>query len=216
VPGGARLAVAHPGEFSRPVPKRLTVGLQIGEVYRFQISSIQGNEGREVYPSVEVINRLHPPRGHELKFPIPVEITDEELDLALRGAFITRVIYLESPDLATPIEKIPGSPELTQIGGTDDALEVADRLGRPMAILRIGSRTPEVDPSGRFTFHTPALLHYGDETPEPARPDMAGRDPARVGLEEGIRGRVFPRLPEKASRRYQMVTPSTQPQRIFR
>lgn len=216
VPDGARVAVAQPGAFSKPVRDRLTVGLQIGPVYRFQVSSIRLNEGREVYPSVEVINRLHPPRGHELRFPIPVEITSEELDLALKGAFITRVIYLETPDLASPLEKIPGAPEMTQIGGKDDPLEVADRLGRPMAILRIGSRTPDVDTSGRFTFHTPALLHYGDEAPAPARPDMAGRDPARVGLEKGPRGQVFPRLPDTIGPRFQIANPSTQLQRILR
>lgn len=216
VPGGARVAVAQPGGFSAPVRQRLTVGLQIGQVYRFQVSSIKLNEGREVYPSVEVINRLHPPRGQELRFPIPIEITEEELELALKGAFITRVIYLETPDLASPLAKIPGEPQLTQVGGKDDPLEVADRLGRPMAIVRIGSRTPELDSDGRFTFHTPALLQYGDEAPAPARPDMAGRDPARVGLEEGIRGRVFPRLPDTVRPRLQFANPPTQPQRILR
>lgn len=216
VPGGAQVAVAQPGGFSAPVRQRLTVGLQIGQVYRFQVSNIQLYEGREVFPSVEVINRLHPPRGQELRFPIPVEITDEELALALNGAFITRVIYLETPDLAAPIAKLPGDPQLTQIGGKDDALEVADRLGRPMAIVRIGSRIPELDSDGRFTFHTPGLLQYGDEAPAPARPDMAGRDPARVGLEEGIRGRVFPRLPDTVGPRFQLANPPTQPQRILR
>lgn len=196
VPGGARCAVAQGSTFTAPVANRLLVGLQIGEVYRFQVSSIRGNEGREVYPSVEVISRLHPPRGHELRFPIPVEITDEELDLALRGAFITRVIYLESPDLASPLPQIPGDPNLTQVGGKDDPLEVADRMGRPMAILRIGSRTPDVDNNGQFTFQAPALLLYGNETEPAQRVDMAGRDPARVGLEEGRRGHVFPRLPD--------------------
>ncbi|MEO1974014.1 MAG: hypothetical protein ABGX07_20790 [Pirellulaceae bacterium] len=212
VPDTARLAVAEPGGFSRPEAGNLKVGLRIGQVYRFQISGIRANQGREVYPSVEVINRLHPPRGQELRFPIPIEITNEELQLALNGAFITRVIYLETPDLATALPEIPGSPQVIQVGGQQDPLRVADRMGRPMAILRIGSRIPDVDANGRFTYHTPSLLRYGKEPPAPKKIDTLGKDPARIGLEETQGGNVYPRLPDTIGARFQWA----QPQRIIR
>jgi hypothetical protein len=212
VPSNARVAVAEPEGFSRPEVGRLKVGLQIGHVYRFQVSGILANQGREVFPSVEVINRLHPPRGQELRFPIPIEITNEELQLALAGAFVTRVIYLETPDLATALAEIPGSPQMIQVGGQDDPLQVADRLGRPMAILRIGSRIPDVDGSGRFSYDTPSFLRYGKEAPAPTKIDVRGRDPARIGLEAWPRGIVYPRLPDTIAPRFQWA----QPQRIVR
>lgn len=216
VPDRARVSVAQPGGFSTPTVSSLKVGLQIGQVYRFQITNVHNYEGREVYPSIEVINRLHPPQGQELKFPIPVEITAEELKLAFSGAFVTRVIYLETPDLAAPFASIPGSPQLIQVGSLDDPLQIADRLGRPMAILRIGSRVPDTNSNGIFSFNTPALLQFSEPNPEPSRPDMAGRDPARVGLEEGIRGQFFPRLPDSRPTNSLLATPQALPQRILR
>ncbi|MCH5373473.1 MAG: hypothetical protein JJ992_05820, partial [Planctomycetes bacterium] len=74
----------------------------------------------------------------------------------------------------------------------EDPLQVADRLGRPMAILRIGSRTPEYDSvSQRFTFDSPPFVRLT----RPARlPDR------RSGLEESPPGADgsgrFPRLPK--------------------
>ena len=61
---------------------------------------------------------------------------------ALDGAMITRVIYLEDSENALPQADEPGSQRVTDVSGNDNALKVADQLGRPMAILRIGSRVP--------------------------------------------------------------------------
>ena len=55
-----------------------------------------------MYPTIEVINRLYPPQGLENHFPVPVHFTLEELEMALSGRMVTRVIYLEDPQSACP------------------------------------------------------------------------------------------------------------------
>ena len=85
-----------------------------------------------------MIDRLYPPLGQERRFPIPVDITKEELELALSGRFVTRVIYLEDPQHALPVAEQPDEQTYFQIPPGDNPLDVADRLGRPMAILRLG------------------------------------------------------------------------------
>ena len=152
-PDGARISLAVGGLFESPQPAPVTVGMLVGRVYRIKVSHIPLREGYEVYPSIEIINRLYPPAGQENRFPIPIQLTREELEMALRGQFVTRVIYLENPRTALPRREDPKRQRYFGVGPGQDPLKVADGLGRPMAILRLGSRTPEIDPStGKFLF----------------------------------------------------------------
>ena len=58
----------------------------------------------------------------------------------------------ESPHGASQPRR-PAPAAIFEVGPKQDPLEVADALGRPMAILRIGSRVPEQDnATGRFLF----------------------------------------------------------------
>jgi hypothetical protein len=148
----------------------------IGQVYRLKITRIPRNEGLEVFPTIEVINRLYPPQGLESRYPIPIQFTLQELEMALNGRFVTRVIYLEDPDTALPVRDKPGDQRYYEVRSDDNPLQVADRLGRPVAIMRMGSRTPQYDyVSQRFLFSCPPLVKL--EKPGPL-PDV------RSGLEE--------------------------------
>ena len=126
--------------------------------------------GEEVYPTIELINRLYPPVGEELRFPVPIELTQEDLELALAGKFITRIIYLEDPRAAYARQEDPNFQYTVPAGPKDDPLVMADRLGRPMAILRIGGRVPvDVEnPDPDFLYHSPALLRF--QRPQNASP----------------------------------------------
>jgi hypothetical protein len=80
-----------------------------------------------------------------------------------------------------------------EVRADEDPLKVADRLGRPMAIIRMGSRTPDYDTTlGRFTFGTPPLRKLAKPPPLPDR---------KSGLEEpalappGNPQRNVPRVP---------------------
>ncbi len=160
-PQGAQLALAMDGTFEPSQPAPLRAGLLVGHVYRLKVTNIPFHVGQEVFPSLEIINRLYPPQGSETRFPIPIELTREELDLALRGQFVIRVIYLENPRTALPLPEDPVHQRYFEVGPGQDPLEVADGLGRPMAILRIGSRVPELDQTtGRFLFDSPPWIRF--------------------------------------------------------
>ncbi len=168
VPDGVLVSLAEHGQFGPAEKRSVTVGMQIGQVYRLKVANIPFYEGLEVYPSIEVINRLYPPPGQARRFPIPVQITAEELELALNGNFVTRVIYLEDKDIALPQREDPERQSYFEVRSDQDPLQVADRLGKPMAILRMGSRIPDRDPtSGKFTFGMPPLLRF-PALPEPS------------------------------------------------
>ena len=102
-PQGARIALATEGGFSSTGSNEVLAGMQIGPVYRLKLAGVPNNESVEIFPTVEIIDRLYPPPGLALRYPIPIELTQDELELAARGAFVTRVIYVEDPDHALPI-----------------------------------------------------------------------------------------------------------------
>ena len=136
------VSLAIDGHFEPPQPCPVTVGMLIGCAYRIKVVGIPLNEGQEVYPTIEVINRLYPPAGQAARFPIPIELTRQELEMALNGRYVTRVIYLEDPATALPRAEDPKHQRYFDVRTDQDPVEVADQLGRPMAILRMGSRLP--------------------------------------------------------------------------
>ncbi|MEM1068503.1 MAG: hypothetical protein AAGG48_05120 [Planctomycetota bacterium] len=140
-PGDVQFALSQSGTFVDPKPS-MVAGLLIGAVYRFRITQIPLAVGAELYPTVEVIDRTYPPRGLAWKYPISIQLDQEDLDSALAGQMVTRVIYLEDPQTATPMVQTPKTRRPLELSADQDPLEVADRLGRPVAIVRIGSVTP--------------------------------------------------------------------------
>jgi hypothetical protein len=162
-PQGARIALAMEGNFTAPQPGDALVGLAIGSVYRLQVTDIPNNPGLEIFPTVEIIDRMYPPAGMALRYPIPIELTVDELELAAQGKFVTRVIYVEEPQHALPVARRPEEAQpWTEVRPGDDPLVVADGLGRPVAILRIGGRVPNLNGADRaFTYGTAPLVLYG-------------------------------------------------------
>ena len=204
-PQETQVAMATDGVYESPQPAPLRVAMLVGKVYRLKVTNIPFHVGQEVFPSVEIINRLYPPAGSEAKFPIPIELTRAELEMAIRGQYVVRVIYLENPHTALPAREDPQQQRYFEVGPNQDPLEVADALGRPIAILRIGSRVPDLDTaSGRFLFDSPPWIQLpawvdppsevvpdattaapaessGSAAP-PAQPNTTQRSPVAVGV----------------------------------
>ncbi len=149
-PDGLKIALAQAGQFLQPLDAPVVTGMLVAGVYRFRVTNIPFRPGEELYPSLEVIDRIYPPAGREHRFPIPVILTEEDLRLALDGGLVTRVIYLEDSEIAEPIETTSETQIVHNVPSSDNALQIADQLGRPVAILRIGSRVP-LDPHGDLT-----------------------------------------------------------------
>jgi len=142
-PGSTEFSLPISGVFQPPTGRPpLCAGLLIGSVYRFKITSIPGYEGEELFPTIEVIDRTYPPESLAARFPIPINLELEDLQDALEGRLVTRVIYLEDPSTAVPLAETPESSRTIDIPGNEDVLGVADQLGKPIAIVRIGSLAP--------------------------------------------------------------------------
>ncbi len=146
-PDGVQFSLPIDGVFQPPAEQPLCAGLLIGAVYRFRITSIPNYEGEELYPTIEVIDRTYPPESLAARFPIPVNLDMTDIQEALNGRLVTRVIYLEDPMNAAPIPETPLSSRVMDIPGHQDPVNVADQLGKPVAIIRIGSLAPPSSPA---------------------------------------------------------------------
>ena len=164
-PNGALVSLAVAGEFEQPRSSPAKVGMLIGAVYRLKVTNIPLRAGLEVFPTIEVVDRLYAPPDQMRRFPIPIELTQEDLHLAMDGKFVTRVIYLEDPRRALPVAELDRSQNWFEIGPGRDPLAVADGLGRPVAIRRIGARVPDdpVAPDMEFLFGCPPWQEYAPE-----------------------------------------------------
>ncbi len=162
VPAGVQVGMAIDGHFTTPEPDNPLVGLMVGPVYRLRVSNLFDRPGEEVYPTVEIIDRLYPPPGAAIDFPVPVDITAEDLELAARGMYVTRVIYVEDPSQALPVTEVDGKTTWYEARDDEDPLEVADLAGRPIAILRIGGRDLSQAVGQSFTtYGCPPVVEYG-------------------------------------------------------
>ena len=175
-PKGVLISLAEEGGFRELEEAPVTVGMLIGQVYRIRVMNVPMNEGLEVFPTIEVINRLYAPADHAVRFPVVIELTRQDLQFALDGKFVTRVVFLEDPQWATPAGEDPEGQNWFEVGPGKDPLAIADQLGRPVAILRMGARLPDYDqgPDADFLFGCPPLLRYPppeeiqEPSPEPA------------------------------------------------
>lgn len=186
-PDGVEVELAVDGSFQKRASGPVLAGMQIGQVYRLRVTRIPQLEGAEVFPTIEVIDRLYPPQGKKARFPIPVHLTREELEMAVRGQYVTRVIYLENPTTAFPEEDKPDFQRYFEVRPDADPLKQADELGRPVAILRMGSRVPGPQgPDAKFLYGSPALEFYASpqtvEQHNAAPPDVVPADPDPTGI----------------------------------
>ncbi|MGD9644081.1 MAG: hypothetical protein AB7U73_00105 [Pirellulales bacterium] len=167
-PQGALVSAAAEGGFDEPTPAPRHFGLLIAPVYRFQVTRIPLHPGAEVYPTIELVNRTYAPTGVEKRFPIVIELDQDDLELALQGKFVTKVVYLEDPDKAIPASAAAGAPLTFDARPSDDPLEMADAIGKPMAIVRLGGRLPipgaNVDEEEWLTRSCAPLIKYPSAT----------------------------------------------------
>ncbi|MEZ6056256.1 MAG: hypothetical protein R3C01_06085 [Planctomycetaceae bacterium] len=123
-------------------------GMLVGRLYRFRIAGMPEYPGVELYPTVEILSRMHTPVGREEEFPIPIFISEDEIEMVLKNQMVNKVIYLEAPQTASPIAQEERGIVTFDIPSQRNLLDAAHQLGRPMAILRIGGRQP--DPNNPF------------------------------------------------------------------
>ena len=185
LPEGVRAGIAAPGEYvfnaeidaneARFPWLANAFALQPGRVYRFQLTDIPFNPDRALYPTLELIGRLNPPTGREWEFPIEIELPQADLELALQGNLVTRVVFLENSENARPTDAARSTADLTvEVPNNYDPVAVAASQGRVLAILRVGSRAPVDLPNAENSFYfglppfalAPSSLQALSSTPE--------------------------------------------------
>lgn len=166
-------------------------GVAAGSLYRLRLAEMPEFPGVEIYPSVEILDHLHPPAGLENDFPIPVVFTADDLRLAIAGKLVTRVVYLEQPQKAQTQDPLRREIPIA-VSPADNAVREADRLGRPMIIVRIGGRVPsEYGMPVSFYGNGGAVdLRSGHETAPEARAGMVRLSAPRGSAPEGSSGDV--------------------------
>jgi hypothetical protein len=143
-PQGVQVNFAEGGQFAPDIPSPARVAVLVGPVYRLRLTGIPGDEDLELFPTIEVIDRTCPPAEREHRFPIPIEIDEMDIADAARGEMVMRVIYVEDNEIAEPVNTAGLPQRVLDVRPDQNALRTADSMGRPVAILRMGSRVPNV------------------------------------------------------------------------
>jgi len=106
-------------------------------------------------------------------------LTLEDLELALAGRYITRVIYLEDPNRALPVQTSDEEQLSHDIFG-GDPIALASTQGLPVAIVRIGGRVPPNSNgmlSPEFALGSPPWVLHRTIAPENIVPPVPAQIP---------------------------------------
>ena len=146
VPKDVRVT-AYPGSpGSKMFDAAAVMGLRPGYAYRFELSNLPYHPGVSIYPEVEVRGVLVPRPGMKyMDYPLPITLSQNDIEKVLRGVVITKVIYLEDPDKALPAEVGRDTPVELPDGNDEAALKAALDNGRLMAIVRVGNLKPTAE-----------------------------------------------------------------------
>ena len=138
-----------------------------GHLYRLRIAEMPEFPGVELFPSIEILDRLHPPEGLSESYPIPIVFEEEDLRAAVDGLLVTRVIYLERPQTAASTDPLRREkPFNVPPGG--NAIEAAGQHGRPMVIVRLGGRVPSGPDTPALFFGSGGGFEPGEAIPSDA------------------------------------------------
>lgn len=120
-----------------------TVATSIGPVYQVRIKGEFRTRTFDLFPTLEMVSCLNPPAELQLRFPVLVAISEDDIEQALAGRLVTKVIYVENPETALPYRQLcNGHQAFFDVTDLEDPIKTASRLGRPIAILRLGTRQP--------------------------------------------------------------------------
>jgi uncharacterized repeat protein (TIGR01451 family) len=125
----------------RELPAPAVVGMRPGYRYRVELSRLPEHPGVSLFPTLEVVGSLHlPARADARNFPAPVTLTTQDIETALRGGLVTKVVYLEHPDRSVPSATTPTRFIEIDRPPNRDLLGEARDAGRVMLVFRLGQR----------------------------------------------------------------------------
>lgn len=164
--------------FDQPV----TVGLRPSYIYRLRLSGFPNRPQVHLYASLEVRSTLHlPPRQKASDYPAPVRFTEADVESAVAGLLVTKVIGLEDAEKTVEGPLFSGQPAEVTINAEEDPVAYAQSLGRPLLIVRIGTREPEAAEVARLG---PGMILFPDmkTLPPPAPSQLFHKVPPELPL----------------------------------
>ncbi len=124
------------------VPGRST--FPTGGIYRLKLSNIEGREGVERYPTLEIGPVTPRTEAYLAHNAIPIQFTEEDFDQVAAGNFVTKVIYLPDPEFQQLALAGVETLVSTRLDPGIDPIVEADRRGSILAIIRMGNKDLEV------------------------------------------------------------------------
>ncbi len=115
-----------------------------GGIYRMKLTNIEGKEGVELYPTLEVGPVTPRSEAFLAHNAIPVQFTPEDFDQLLAGNFVTKVIYLPDPEFQELALAGVETLVSTRLDPGVDPITEADRRGSILAVVRLGNKDVEL------------------------------------------------------------------------
>ena len=115
-----------------------------GGIYRLKVTNIEGREGVELYPTLEVGPVTPLTEAYLAHNAVPIQFTAEDFDQVSSGNFVTKVIYLPDPEFQELALAGVETLVSTRLDPGIDPIVEADRRGAILAIIRIGNKDLEM------------------------------------------------------------------------
>lgn len=146
-----------------------------GAVYRLKLTNIEGQPGREIYPTMEVVPSNPKTEAFLAHSAVPIEFTNEDLKQIADGNYVVKVIYLPDPQFQDAVGS--GIDEIisTRLEPGADPIQEALRRGSILLIVRMGNVDQEAP-------NTPPLNAPTAGTAQPA-PNFGPTFPAPPGYQ---------------------------------
>ena len=143
-PPGVRVA-AYPGSpIARMYDTPAVLAFRPGYTYRLELANLPNRPGAALYPEVDVYGTLVPRPGMKyMDYSVPLTFSPSDIERALAGTVITKVVYLEDPGKAFPVDVLTDSPIEFPNTSEAEAIKTALANGRVVAIMRLGSKQPD-------------------------------------------------------------------------
>lgn len=115
-----------------------------GGIFRMKLTNIAGQEGVELYPTLEIAPTTPRTVAYLAHNAIPIQFTQEDFDQVQSGNFVTKVIYLPDPEFQEMALAGVETLVSTRLDPGIDPIVEADRRGSIMAVLRLGNKDVEM------------------------------------------------------------------------
>ncbi len=143
-----------------------------GGAYRLRLSNIPRRPGLFLYPTIEVAAQNPKTTTFIAHSAVPLSFTDDDIEQAIAGNFVVKVIYLPDPQFQDIATAGPDEVVSTKLEPGIDPLQEAQRRGSVLLIVRLGNIDLENQNTPAMDAPNPYLR--GPMMPPPAVPAPKG------------------------------------------